>query len=220
LILTFHNTGGRISYEILFLLLFLYDYPDSMKINKEILDYVLAFCSLVVLIIPLFLLFILTSLDTGANGIFSQKRIGKNGRVFYFYKLRTIKGTYESSVTTDKMKITALGKLLRKYKLDELPQIVNILIGNMSWVGPRPDVPGYADELKGEDRIILSVKPGITGPAQLKYRNEEKILSRIENAQEYNDRVIWKDKVEINKEYIRSWSFFKDVQYLIKTVFS
>ncbi|MDR2121764.1 MAG: sugar transferase [Flavobacteriaceae bacterium] len=191
-----------------------------MKISKEILDYTLAFCGLVVLIIPLFLLFILTSLDTGRNGFFSQERIGKNGKSFYLYKLRTMKGVYASSVTTNKMHITTLGKFLRNYKLDELPQIFNLLKGEMSLVGPRPDVPGYADKLEGEDRIILSVKPGITGPAQLKYKNEEKILSEVEDPQRYNDEVIWKDKVEINKEYVKNQSLLKDLKYLIRTVFS
>ncbi|MDR1877336.1 MAG: sugar transferase [Flavobacteriaceae bacterium] len=191
-----------------------------MKISKMILDYVLAFCCLVILIVPLFLLFILTSLDTGKNGIFVQKRIGKDGKSFYLYKLRTMKGSYASSITTSKMHITSLGKFLRKYKLDELPQLINIIKGDMSWVGPRPDISGYADKLTGEDRIILSVRPGITGPAQLKYRNEEKIISQVEDPEEYNDRVLWKDKVEINKEYIKNWSLSGDIKYLFKTFFS
>ena len=130
-----------------------------------------------------------------------------------------MKGEYSSSITTGEMRITKLGKFLRRYKLDEIPQIFNILKGDMSWVGPRPDVFGYADKLEGEDRIILSVKPGITGPAQLKYRNEEEILSKVKDPKLYNDNIIWKDKVKINKDYIENWSFTNDVNYLLRTIF-
>lgn len=128
-----------------------------------------------------------------------------------------MKGNYLSSITNKEMKITRWGAFLRKYKLDELPQLINILKGEMSFVGPRPDVEGYADLLTDSDRIILSVKPGITGPAQIKYKNEEKILSSQENPQQYNDRVIWPDKVKINKDYVENYSFKRDLQFLIKT---
>lgn len=128
--------------------------------------------------------------------LFKQTRIGKEGRPFTIYKLRTIpKG---------KIQPNAWGRFLRKTKLDELPQIINILKGEMTWVGPRPDVPGYADQLKGEDRIILTVKPGITGLASLKYRNEEQLLAQQSNPLQYNDEVIWPDKVRINKWYVKN----------------
>jgi lipopolysaccharide/colanic/teichoic acid biosynthesis glycosyltransferase len=192
---------------------------NSMKKTKIILDYFLAFLCLILFFFPMLFLFIVATFDTGMVGIFTQKRVGKNGKSFNLIKFRTMKGEYNSSVTTHKMQITKLGKLLRKYKLDEIPQIVNILNGDMSWVGPRPDVFGYADKLEGEDKIILSVKPGITGPAQLKYRNEEEILSKVKDPQLYNDTIIWKDKIKINKDYVKNWSLSNDLNYLFKTVF-
>lgn len=190
-----------------------------MKKNKIIADYILALICFIIFLVPMIIIFIAVTFDTGMIGIFTQNRIGKNGKHFNLFKFRTMKGVYTSTVTTHKMQITQLGKFLRKYKLDELPQILNILIGDMSWVGPRPDVPGYADKLEGEDKIILSVKPGITGPAQLKYRNEEKILSKVENPQLYNDTIIWKDKININKDYVKNWSLTGDFNYLFKTIF-
>ena len=111
-----------------------------------------------------------------------------------------------------------MGAKLRRYKLDELPELWNVLIGDMSFVGPRPDVPGYADKLEGKDRDILKLKPGITGPASLKYRNEEEILAEVEDAQEYNDRVIYPDKIRINLYYLNNYSFVKDIQMIVCTV--
>ena len=127
---------------------------------------------------------------------------------------------FNSNVTTDRdPRITKIGRFFRKTKIDELPQLINVLKGDMSFVGPRPDVPGYADRLQGEDRIILSVKPGITGPATLKYKNEEEILAKVDNPEKYNDEVIWPDKVRINKEYIKNWSLKRDIIYILKTIF-
>ena len=111
-----------------------------------------------------------------------------------------------------------IGKFFRKTKIDELPQLQNVLIGKMSFVGPRPDVPGYADKLEGDDRIILTVRPGITGPSSMKYKDEEELLEKQDDPRGYNDNVIWPDKVIINREYIRNWSFKKDIAYIIKTV--
>ncbi len=122
--------------------------------------------------------------------------------------------------TVNDKRITGFGKFLRSTKLDELPQLYNVLIGDMSFVGPRPDVEGYADVLKGEDRIILTVRPAITGPATIKFADEELILSLQDNPQEYNDTVLWPQKVAINKIYIENWSFAKDIGYIIKTVLS
>ena len=115
-------------------------------------------------------------------------------------------------------RITPLGAFLRQTKLDELPQLYNVLRGDMSLVGPRPDVSGFADKLVGADRIILSVKPGITGPASLKYRDEEIVLSKQKSPEEYNKLIIWPDKVRINKEYISKWTFIGDIKYLFKTL--
>ena len=115
-------------------------------------------------------------------------------------------------------RITVSGTFFRKWKIDELPQLVNILLGQMSFVGPRPDVPGYANKLQGDDRIVLSVRPGITGPAQLTYRNEEDILSDQIDVVRYNDEVIWPDKVKINKDYVKNYSFLKDIYYIWKTI--
>ncbi len=117
-------------------------------------------------------------------------------------------------------RITSFGRFLRKFKLDEIPQIFNVLFGTMSFVGPRPDVKGYADLLQGKDRIILSVKPGITGPATLKFKEEESLLEKQENPKKYNDEVIWIEKIEINKKYIENWTFIGDVKYILKTIFS
>ena len=115
-------------------------------------------------------------------------------------------------------RITPLGEKLRRYKLDELPELWDVLIGNMSFVGPRPDVPGYADKLKGEDREILKLRPGITGPASLKYRNEEDLLAKVDDPIKYNDEVIYPDKVRLNLYYLRNYSFSKDIQMIIATV--
>ena len=115
-------------------------------------------------------------------------------------------------------RITPLGAVLRKYKLDELPELWNVLIGDMSFVGPRPDVPGYADLLTGNDRRILELRPGITGPASLKYRDEEKLLATVENPQKYNDTVIFPDKIRINLYYLDHYSFVKDIQMIFCTV--
>jgi lipopolysaccharide/colanic/teichoic acid biosynthesis glycosyltransferase len=124
-----------------------------------------------------------------------------------------------SVTSSNDSRITAYGRMLRKFKLDELPQLWNVLVGDMSFVGPRPDVSGYADLLTGEERLILSVRPGITGPASLEYRNEELLLSRVADPQSYNDMVIWPHKVEINTRYVQNYSFKKDIYYILQTIF-
>ena len=152
--------------------------------------------------------------------LFSQKRIGKNGREFTMYKFRSMIAHHKGSSVSvaGENRITPLGKILRKYKLDELPELYNVLIGDMSFVGPRPDVPGYADKLKGQDRDILNLRPGITGPASLKYRNEEFILSSIDNPQKYNDEYIFPDKVRINLYYLSNQSFWIDLKIIFCTI--
>jgi lipopolysaccharide/colanic/teichoic acid biosynthesis glycosyltransferase len=169
---------------------------------------------MVILLIGLvFLLLVIaiTAIDTQSNGFFTQVRIGQYGKPFLIYKLRTL-----HSKTN---KTSFLGRMLRKTKLDELPQLLNLLKGEMTLVGPRPDVAGYADKLEGADRIILNLKPGITGLASLKYRNEEHILSQQPNPQHYNDEVIWPNKVRINKWYAQNRTLIMDLQILFYTLF-
>lgn len=179
-----------------------------MPLSKKIFDYVFAIILLIILAIPMLLIWIIASIDTQQNGIFTQKRVGQNAKLFTIYKFRSLKGTYTNSVTTEKShKITHFGRFLIKTKLDETPQLINILNGTMSFVGPRPDVQGYADVLKGEDRIILKVKPGITGPAQLAYKNENEILNQVSDPIKYNDEVLWSDKVKINKKICQKLEF-------------
>lgn len=190
-----------------------------MPLSKKIFDYIFAIILLIILAVPMLLIWIITTIDIQQNGIFTQKRVGQNAKLFTIYKFRSLKGTYTNSITTEKShKITNFGRFLIKTKLDETPQLINILNGTMSFVGPRPDVPGYADELKGDDRIILKVKPGITGPAQLAYKNEHQILNQVQNPIKYNDEVLWPDKVKINRKYVENWSFKTDIIYLLKTI--
>lgn len=156
----------------------------------------------------------------GGPVIFTQKRVGRNGKLFTMYKFRSMTVSHSGSSVSVKgeSRITPLGAKLRKYKLDELPELWNVLIGDMSLVGPRPDVPGYADKLEGENRRVLLLKPGITGPASLKYRNEEEILAEQENPQKYNDEVLFPDKVRMNIEYLDNWSFWNDIKIIIYTI--
>lgn len=153
--------------------------------------------------------------------LFSQKRIGKDGKMFVLYKFRSMNIYHDGSSVSvaGESRITPLGAVLRKYKLDELPELWNVLIGDMSFVGPRPDVPGYADLLTGEERRILKLRPGITGPASLKYRNEEELLAQVTDPKEYNDMVIYPDKVRLNLYYLNHYSFIKDIQMIICTIF-
>ena len=156
----------------------------------------------------------------GGPVIFKQKRVGQHGKLFTMYKFRSMIVSHSGSSVSVKgeSRITLLGAKLRKYKLDELPELWNVLIGDMSFVGPRPDVPGYADKLQGADRRMLLLKPGITGPASLKYRNEEELLAEQEDPQKYNDEVLFPDKVKINIEYLDNWSFWYDIKIIIYTV--
>ena len=156
----------------------------------------------------------------GGPVLFKQKRVGKDGRLFTMVKFRSMTvGHGGSSVSVaGESRITPLGAKLRRYKLDELPELWNVLKADMSFVGPRPDVPGYADALTGEDREVLALRPGITGPASLKYRNEEEILASVEDPQKYNDEVIFPDKVRINRYYLHHYSFWMDIRLIVATV--
>lgn len=160
--------------------------------------------------------------------IFRQKRVGKDGKLFTIYKFRTMSaGSGGSSVSVaGESRITPLGAKLRHYKLDELPELWNVLKCDMSFVGPRPDVPGYADDLEGADREVLKLRPGITGPATLKYRNEEELLAKVASEGidgyndpiRYNDEVIFPDKVRLNLHYLRNYSFLTDIRMIFATV--
>ena len=157
----------------------------------------------------------------GGPVIFKQRRVGKDAKLFTMFKFRTMMVTHSGSSVSvaGESRITPFGAVLRKYKLDELPELWNVLIGDMSFVGPRPDMPGYADKLRGEDRLILKLRPGITGPASIKYRNEEEILAQVEDPILYNDEVIYPDKVRINLEYYKHHTFIGDLRYIFETIF-
>lgn len=188
---------------------------------KYIFDRVVSLVGLL-LIWPLLLVLVLMIRRSmpGAPAIFKQQRVGKDGRLFTMYKFRTMVPHHSGSSVSvaGEDRITPLGKTLRRYKLDELPELWNILIGDMSFVGPRPDVPGYADCLEGEDREILNLRPGITGPASLKYRNEEELLAKVEDPIAYNDEVIYPDKVRLNRYYYHHYSFVMDIRMIFATV--
>lgn len=157
----------------------------------------------------------------GGPVIFKQQRVGRHGKLFTMYKFRSMTVSHSGSSVSvaGESRITPLGAVLRKYKLDELPELWNVLIGDMSFVGPRPDVPGYADKLQGDDRLILELRPGITGPASLKYANEEEILAKVADPVAYNDNVIFPDKVKINLDYYRNHTFWGDIRLIFQTIF-
>lgn len=170
---------------------------------------------------PLILICILIAgLETRTLGLFRQTRVGRFGKPFDVLKIRTMhpQQIAGSTVTvSNDRRITKSGRWLRRYKLDELPQLVNVVRGQMSLVGPRPDVPGYADLLTEDARRVLELRPGITGPATLRYRDEEATLAAVSDPIDYNDRVIYPDKVRLNLLYLRNWSFVTDLRYILMT---
>lgn len=202
---------------------------------KYVFDRLMALIGLLVLWPVLLVVSILIKIKMpGGLVIFTQKRVGKDGNLFTCHKFRTMTVKHSGSTVSvaGDNRITPLGATLRHYKLDELPGLWDVLIGNMSFVGPRPDVPGYADQLKGKDREVLKLRPGITGPATLKYRLEDEMISEYVSkkqaegdnrpmqviAEEYNDRVIYPDKVRINRYYLHHYSFIKDIQMIFCTL--
>jgi len=194
----------------------------KQQIIKRVFDLIFSLFGLVIFMIPILILIFIATFSTRQFGLFSQKRVGKHAKIFKIFKIRTMKYLEDENFITlkDDPRLTNVGKIFRKYHLDELPQLFNVLIGDMSLVGPRPDVSGYADLLQGEDRIILSVRPGITGPATIKFKNEEVLLAQQSDAKKYNDTIIWKEKVRINKKYILNWTLLGDINYIFKTIFS
>lgn len=188
---------------------------------KRVFDIVLSGIGLLITFWIIALSWVIATIDTGVNGFFTQERVGRGGRLFRVIKLRTMRIDREITTTVTTVgdsRITKIGRMFRKSKLDELPQLINVLKGDMSFVGPRPDVPGFADKLEGKYREILTVRPGITGPATLKYRNEEVLLSQVQNPIAYNRDVIYPDKIEINYDYVTNWSFVKDLKYIWLTI--
>lgn len=188
---------------------------------KRIFDFLAALLGLLVLSPVLLLIGLLIRIKMpGGPAFFSQERVGKNGKLFIMIKFRTMSadhGGNSISVKGDN-RITSLGRVLRTYKLDELPGLWNILVGEMSFVGPRPDVPGYADKLTGRDRRLLDIRPGLTGPATLKYADEEEILAQQDDPVRFNDEVIFPDKVRINLNYIDHWSLGLDIKIIVLTL--
>lgn len=190
---------------------------------KYVFDKTVSFFSLIILFPVLFTIAIMILIKMPEGSVFfKQKRVGQYGRYFWIYKFRTMTiSHYDSTISVaGENRITALGRVLRKYKLDELPELWNVLKGDMSLVGPRPDVSGYADKLDGNDRKILKLRPGITGPASLKYRKEEELLASVDDPIAYNNKIIFPDKVKINLNYLNNWSFGKDMKIIIYTLLS
>ncbi|MDX2506869.1 MAG: sugar transferase [Gammaproteobacteria bacterium] len=195
---------------------------SSSAMQKRVFDLIFSLLGLFFLWWLILLAALLAWLDTGENGFFTQVRVGQFGKIFKVIKIRTMKPStvVNTTVTTSNdSRITSLGRFFRRTKVDELPQLINVLIGQMSFVGPRPDVPGFADQLQDEEKVILGIKPGITGPATLAYRNEEEILASVDDPEKYNSEVIFPDKVRINIEYINNYSLIGDVKYIAATIF-
>jgi lipopolysaccharide/colanic/teichoic acid biosynthesis glycosyltransferase len=190
------------------------------RVLKRLFDLSFSILLLPFAIFPLILMLLIAWFSTGESGLFVQERIGRFGKHFKLFKIRSLKGKWHNDAHEIQQNETSFGRWIRKSKLDELPQLFNVLNGDMSWVGPRPDLPGYADKLQGDDQIILKVRPGITGPATIKYKNEDALLLQQTNPNWYNDHVIWPDKVRINKDYIANWSFKKDLFYLMSSIFN
>jgi len=181
---------------------------------KRIFDILFAITALLLLGWLIILCWLLASLDTKSNGLFIQKRIGQFGNPFNIYKLKSMKAI--NGVKTN----SRFGNFIRKTKIDELPQLLNVLMGQMSVVGPRPDVPDYYDKLQGTDREILELKPGLTSPATLKYANEETLLAQQKNPLHYNDTILFPDKVKLNLYYCHTRTFFGDLKIIWQTAIS
>ena len=183
----------------------------KQKRIKRCVDLLLSSIGIVIFTVPIFILVIISTIVHQEFGVFFQKRVGKNAKVFTIYKIK-------SMIFKKEPLITSFGNFIRKTKLDELLQVFNVFFGQMSIVGPRPDILGYADKLKGEDKIILSVKPGLTSLAALKFAKEEQLIKRQNNPLAYNDLVLWPQKVALNKQYITNWSLFNDFKVIGKTI--
>lgn len=216
-------------------------------ILKFVFDRIVSFCGLLFLWPVILIVSILIKFKMPGPVFFVQNRVGKDGKLFKCHKFRSMTVAHNGSTVSvaGDSRITPFGAKLRHYKIDELPGLWDVLIGNMSFVGPRPDVPGYADKLTGTDRDVLKLRPGITGPATLKYRVEDEMIAefvaqikvgkneqvaKLENLPDftsmsdqeiavwYNDNIIYPDKVRLNCYYYRNYSFLKDIQMIFATV--
>jgi len=188
---------------------------------KRLFDIVVSFFGLLILSPFMLIISALIKIFMPGPSLFRQKRFGKNGIPFTIFKFRTMDVDHGGNHVSIKgeNRITSLGKILRRFKLDELPELWNVLKGDMSFVGPRPDMPDYAKKLTGDERLILKLRPGITGPATLKYANEEELLANVSDPQKYNDEVLWPDKVRINLKYYHNRSILGDILLILRTVF-
>ena len=189
---------------------------------KRFFDLTSSFTGILVLLPLMLVISIVIKLDSKGPVFFKQKRVGKDGKLFTMIKFRSMSVVQKSKSTVSvkgDVRITKVGAFIRKYKFDELPELWNVLLGQMSIVGPRPDVKGFADELQGEERLILELRPGITGPASLKYVNEEELLSHQENPEKYNNEVIYPDKVRINLDYYYNQNLILDLKIIFATIF-
>lgn len=194
-----------------------------IRIGKRAFDVCSAVAGILALAVPMALVALLVKFTSKGPILFQQERIGREGRTFFVRKFRTMAiGHGERSTVTVRgdSQITPFGRLLRRYKLDEYPQLWNVLIGEMSLVGPRPDVPGYYDRLRGPERRVLLLRPGITGPSSIKYVNEEDVLAEQEDPVRFNDQVLFPDKVRINLDYLDHCSFHGDLGWIWKTLIS
>ena len=190
---------------------------------KRLFDIILSFVGIIILTPVFIIVSILIKIDSSGPVFFLQERVGLNGKLFKIIKFRSMKINHNNSLTitleNDK-RITRIGKKIRKYKIDEIPELINVFIGNMSFVGPRPDVPGYADLLKGESRNILKLRPGITSLASIKYANEEMILLNEDDPIEYNNNIIFPDKVKMNLNYYYNNNIWIDIKIIFATLFA
>lgn len=195
--------------------------PPLGRASKRAIDLVFAIVGILALGWLMFAAWLIATVDTGCNGLFLQVRVGRDGKTFRVMKIRTMRVCPEivTTVTTSTdARITQIGRLLRLSRVDELPQLLNVLVGDMSLVGPRPDVTGWADRLVGDDRVILRIRPGVTGPATLHFRDEARLLSEQPDPERFNREVIWPEKVRLNREYLRTWSLWKDLRIIARTL--
>jgi lipopolysaccharide/colanic/teichoic acid biosynthesis glycosyltransferase len=192
-----------------------------VQYGKRWFDFLVSLSGLLLLVVPLCLIGVWVWATDGAPILFRQERVGRRGRLFRIYKFRTMDNSARQGTTITDVndpRITKMGRWLRRFKLDELPQLFNVLKGDMSFVGPRPDVPGYMDKLKGEAVCLLELRPGITGPATLAFRNEEELLARATDPKKYNDEVVFPEKVRLNLEYAKTMSLGKDIHYMLRSI--
>jgi lipopolysaccharide/colanic/teichoic acid biosynthesis glycosyltransferase len=189
---------------------------------KRMFDFIASFFGLIILFPILLLIALLIKLTSKGPVFFRQQRVGRKGVLFTLVKFRSMTVKQDSNSTVSvrgDVRITPTGAFLRRFKLDELPELWNVLLGEMSLVGPRPDVPGFADLLEGEDRLVLELRPGITGPASLKYANEEELLAKADNPEKYNQEVIFPDKARINLDYYYRQNIWLDFKIIFATIF-